>query len=51
MHVFLGFRNGKLATVIYSALEDVENAIDMDSYVTDPQEAEKQVSQWKQEHP
>ena len=51
MHVFLGFRNGKLVTVIHSIVEEAENAIDMDYYVTDPQEAEKQVSQWKQEHP
>jgi len=51
MRVFLGFRNGKLTTVIYSTLDEVENAIDMDYYVANPQEAEKQVSQWKQEHP
>lgn len=51
MHIFLGFRNGKLHTVIYSVLDDVENAIDMDRYVADPQEAEQQFAKWKQEHP
>jgi len=51
MHVFLGFRNKKLETVIYSLVEDVENAIDMDSYVADPQEADQQFARWKAEHP
>ena len=51
MHVFLGFKDRKLVTVIYSLKDEAENAIDMDSYIADPQEAEKQVSQWKQEHP
>jgi len=51
MHTFLGFRNGKLVTVIQSTLKEVENAIDMDCYVANPQEAETQVSKWKQEHP
>lgn len=32
-------------------MEEAENAIAMDSYVSDPQEAEQQVAKWKQEHP
>jgi hypothetical protein len=51
MHTFLGFRNGKLVTVIQSTLKEVENAIDMDNYVMAPQEAEQQIAKWKQENP
>lgn len=49
MHVFLGFRNGELVTVIYSVVDEVENAIDMDYYIADPQDAEKQIAEWKQQ--
>ena len=51
MHVYLGFKDQKLVTVVYSVLDEIESAIDMDSYVADPQEAEMQFARWKQEHP
>ena len=49
MHIFFGFRNGKLITIIQSAEDEVENAIDVDYYVAEPQDAEKQISEWKQQ--
>lgn len=43
---FLGFKNGKLVTVVISEYDEVENAIDADYYVDHPQDPEKQVDTW-----
>jgi len=50
LHIFLGFKNQKLVTVTYSVLDEVEDAIDCDYYITDPQDAEKQIAEWKKKH-
>ena len=51
MNVFLGFRNGKLITVVQSLSDEYDNAVDVDYTVKNPQDAEKQIVQWKSEHP
>lgn len=45
-HYSLGFRHGELVTVVISEISEVENAIDVDYYVEDPQEPEKQLEEW-----
>jgi len=45
-HYFLGFKNGKLVTVVISEYDEVENAVDVDYYVDKPQDPEKQLSEW-----
>ncbi len=47
MHVHFGFKNQKLVTVIYTLERDRESGIDCDYYVDDPEEAEKQIAEWK----
>ena len=46
--MFLGFKNGKLETIILSKCEEREDAIDCDYYieVEDPHNAEKNLRQW-----
>lgn len=50
IHTFFGFRNGKLITVVQSTSEEYDNAVDVDYSVANPQEAEKQIAEWKSEH-
>lgn len=50
MHVFLGFKKGKLITIILSTENEVENATDVNYYIADPQNVEEQINKWKQEH-
>ena len=45
-HIFLGFRNGKLQTVVISNSNEVEDAIDCDYFTDHPQEPKKQVVTW-----
>jgi hypothetical protein len=47
IHVFFGFKNGKLHTIMLSKSEEQETAIDCDYYIPDPQDAEKQIEEWK----
>jgi hypothetical protein len=46
-YTYFGFRHGKLTTVILSTMDNVEDAIDCNRYVDDPQDAEKQIEEWK----
>ena len=50
IHSYFGFRHGKLTTVILSIIDNVEDAIDCNNYVTNPQDIEKQIDQWKKEN-
>jgi hypothetical protein len=45
-HVYLGFKNGKLQTVVISRNADRETAIDCDYYIDEPQDAKKQIETW-----
>lgn len=45
-HIFLGFRLGKLVTVVISNADDVENAVDCDYFVDRPQKPKEQVKDW-----
>ncbi|GAG90303.1 unnamed protein product [marine sediment metagenome] len=44
---FFGFRHGKLVTVVMSIMDEVEDAIDCNYYITNPEDAEKQIADWK----
>ena len=44
---FLGFRNGKLITVVESTVDNFESAVDVDYIIDNPQDAEKQIAEWK----
>jgi len=50
IHVYFGFKNGKLETVILSRNSDRESAIDCDYYVDEPQDAETQIEEWKKQN-
>lgn len=50
LYTYLVFRNGKLISVVQSTVEVFESAIDGDYVIDNPQEPEKQISQWKREH-
>ena len=46
--VFLGFRNGRLITVVESTFENVESAFHVvDYFITNPRDADKQIAEWK----
>ncbi len=49
IHTYFGFKNGKLVSVLQSVNDDAKKAIDCTYYITEPQEAEKQVELWKRE--
>lgn len=49
IHTYLGFKNGKLVSVLQSVNDDVKEAANCSYYITDPQEVEKQIQQWKKE--
>jgi len=51
IHVYFGFKNGKLETVILSRNSDRESAIDCDYYIDEPQDVEKQIEEWKKQNP
>lgn len=46
-YTYFGFRHGKFTTVITSTMDNVEDAIDCNRYVDNPQEVEKQIKEWK----
>jgi len=45
--VFLGFRNGRLITVVESTVQDFNDAVDVDYVVTNPKDVMKQIAKWK----
>ena len=49
-HYFLGFRKGKLVTVVISNLSEVKDALNVDYFVLEPQEPEKQIEEWKKQN-
>ena len=46
-NTYFGFRHGKLTTVIFSTMDNVEDAVDCNYYVDNPEGAEKQIEEWK----
>ena len=48
-HVYLGFKNAKLETIVISRNADRESAIDCDYYIDEPQDAKKQIELWLSE--
>lgn len=45
---FLGFRNGRLITVVESTFENVESAFHVvDYFITNPRDADKQIAEWR----
>jgi hypothetical protein len=49
IYTYLGFKNGKLVSVLQSVNGNVKEAVDCNYYVKDPQEVDKQIDQWKKE--
>jgi hypothetical protein len=49
IQTYFGFTNGKLVSVLQSVNNDVNQAIDCNYYITEPQEVEKQIEKWKKE--
>lgn len=57
MYTYLIFKYGKLVTVIQSIEDNINEVkgeqallVDYDYIIKDPQEAEKQIAEWKSEH-
>ena len=50
LYTYFGYRHGELTTVILSTMDNVEDAIACNRYVDAPQDAEKQITEWKKEH-
>lgn len=48
MNTYFGFKNGKIITVVQSTAENYNDAVDVDYYVSNPQDAEKQIKEWKE---
>jgi len=49
IRTYFGFKHVKLVTVLQSVNGDVKKAVDCTYYITEPQEAEKQIEKWKKE--
>ncbi len=49
LHTYLGFKDGKLVSVLQSVDDDVKKAVDCTYYITEPQDVEKQILKWKEE--
>jgi len=49
IHTYFGFENGKLVSVLQSVNDDVKKAANCTYYITEPQEAEKQIEKWIKE--
>ena len=49
IHTYLGFKNGKLVSVLQSVDDDVKKAVSCSYYITEPQEVEQQIEKWKKE--
>jgi len=49
IHTYLGFKNGKLVSVLQSMDDDVKKAVDCNYYITEPQEVEKQIEKWRKD--
>ena len=50
IHTYIGFRHGKLTTVMFSIMDTHKDAIDCNYFVDDPQYAKKQIAEWKKKH-
>ncbi len=50
IRTYFGFKNGKLVSVLQTVNGDVKKAVDCTYYITEPQEAEKQIEKWKKEN-
>lgn len=49
IHTYLGFKQGKLVSVLQSVNDDVKDAVNCTYYIAEPQEGEKQIEKWKKE--
>lgn len=47
MNTYFGFKNRKLVTVVQTTEDCFDCAIDMDYVISNPQDAEKQIAEWK----
>jgi hypothetical protein len=47
INTYFGFKNGKLVSVLQSINGDVKEAAECTYYISNPQEVEKQIQNWK----
>lgn len=47
LHIYFGFKNQKLVTIIYSLSAEAKEAVACDYYITNNIDAEKQIAEWK----
>jgi hypothetical protein len=46
-NTFLVFRNGKLVSVVTTTMDNYNDAVDCDRYLKNPENAKKQIKEWK----
>jgi hypothetical protein len=49
IRTYFGFKDGKLVSVLQSVNSDVAKAVDCTYFISEPQEADKQISKWKKD--
>ena len=49
IYTYFGFKNGNLVSVVQSVNEDLKKAVDCAYYITEPQQLEKQIENWKKD--
>jgi hypothetical protein len=49
IYTYFGFKNGKLVSVLQSVDNDAKKALDCSYCITEPQELERQIDEWKRE--
>jgi len=49
IYTYFGFKKGKLVSVLQSLDNDAKKALDCNYCITEPQEFERQINEWKRE--
>ncbi len=49
IHTYLGFKKGKLVSVLQTVDEDVKEAVNCTYYIAEPKDVEKQIEDWKKD--
>jgi hypothetical protein len=49
IYTYFGFKKGKLVSVLQSLDSDAKKALDVNYCITEPQDLERQIIEWKRE--
>jgi hypothetical protein len=49
IYTYFGFKKGKLVSVLQSLDSDAKKALDCNYCITEPQDLERQIDEWKRE--